>query len=373
VPSAARIDRLLQDAVTAGDVPGVAAIATDRDGNIYHGAFGQRDLDTELAMTTDTVCWLASMTKAVAATAVMCEVERGGLELDAPAGDLLPYLADVPVLTGFDDDGGPVTRPAKGSITLRHLLTHTAGFAYNIWNPDVARYMEATGTPVVGSGEQAALHLPLVADPGEQWNYGIGIDWAGLLLQAATGVRFRDYLSEHILEPLGMTSTGFVLSDDMRARRATMHQRLENDAFDARPEIEVRQDPEFDAAGGGLYSTAADYAKFTRMILNQGKLDGVRVLKAETVEMMSRNQMGDCRVTQLESVNPAVSLDAEFFPGIEKTWGLSFMINEETAPTGRGGGRRGGARRTQWDKRNATGRGRGGVDINPMLPFLVNN
>jgi CubicO group peptidase (beta-lactamase class C family) len=367
---ASAADRLLQGAVTTGDVPGVVAVVTDRQGEIYKGAFGEREAGTGVAMTTDTVCWLASMTKAVASTAVMCEVERGGLDLDAPAGDLVPYLADVLVLEGFDDDGAPVTRPARGAITLRQLLTHTAGFSYPIWDPTMARYAKATGTPEIGSGEMAALRVPLVSDPGDAWNYGVGIDWAGLVLEAATGRRFRDYLSENVLEPLGMNSTAFVLDEDMRRRRATVHQRLEDGILEPRPNIIVRQDPEFDGAGGGLYSTAEDYAKFTRMILNQGSLDGVRVLKPETVAMMSVNQMGACRVRQLVSTDKARSLDAEFFPGVEKTWSVGFMINEEEAPSGRSAGSLAWAGLSNCYHWIDPMCGLGGVYLTQILPFV---
>lgn len=370
MPLTATLDDLLQGAVTAGDVPGVAAIATDRDGNTYEGAFGERALGGGVAMTTDTVCWIASMTKAVAAAAVMQQVERGNLDLDAPAGDLIPYLAEVEVLEGFDGAGQPITRPAKGQITLRHLLTHTAGFAYNIWHPEVARHLEVTGKPTITSGEMAALRIPLIADPGSQWNYSIAIDWACQMLEEVTGQRLRDYLAEQVLRPLGMASTGFLIGAEMRKRLATVHQRQADDSLDPRPQIVVRQDPEFDGGGGGLYSTVEDYSKFIRMILNQGEGSGRQILKPETVAMMSTNQMGACRVSLLRTTNADMSLDAEFFPGIEKTWGLSFMINEEQAPTGRSAGSLAWAGLTNCYNWIDPVRGVGGVYMTQILPFV---
>ncbi len=328
------IDTLLQRAVTDGDVPGVVATATNRDETIYEGAFGVRTLGDGAAMTPDTVVWIASMTKAITGMAAMQLVEQGKLSLDAPAGDVIPYLSEVQVLDGFDDARQPMTRAPQRTVTLRHLLTHTAGFGYEIWNPSIIRYQEVQGIPGVTTCENAALHTPLLFDPGERWDYGINIDWAGKMVEAASGQRLGAYMQTHIFDPLGMSSTAFKITPDMRSRLAKIHQR--DDAGQLAPvDLEIPQEPEFEMGGGGLYSTVGDYLKFIRMILNKGTADGQQLLKPETVELMSTNQMGDCRVCELKTAIPPLSRDAEFFPGMPKTWGLTFMINTETAPTGR--------------------------------------
>ena len=334
-----RIDAALSAAVQAGQVPGVAAMVTDLHHTRYQGAFGVRTLGQPQAMDLDTVGWIASMTKAITAAAAMQMVERGLLELDAPALRWLPELASVPVLEGFDAQGRPITRAPRRPVTLRHLLTHTAGFGYDTWNPEVRRYQEALGLPLMASGRRAALMTPLLFDPGQRWNYGIGIDWAGRLVEQASGQRLGEYLARHVFEPLGMTRTGFALTTAMRERLARIHQRDPDGSLRPLHDFEIIQQPEFEGGGGGLYSTAADYLRFLRMILNDGLSDdGARVLRPETVDLMSRNHIGGQRVSPMRSLNPARSNDAEFFPGVPKSWGLSFQINEAPAPTGRPAG-----------------------------------
>lgn len=363
------VDGLLKASVSDGNVPGVAALVTDGKETLYEGGFGERVLGGGTAMTPDTVVWIASMTKAITGAAAMQLVEQGKLDLDAPAGDVIPYLADVPVLEGFDKDGHPITRGAKRPITLRHLLTHTAGFAYEIWQDPIATYQEAAGLPGITTCEDAALKTPLLFDPGERWEYGINIDWAGKMVEQVSGQRLGAYMQEHIFAPLGMTDTAFRITPDMRARLAKIHARGDNDSFDVLDDLEIEQNPEFEMGGGGLYSTVGDYARFIRMILNDGAVNGQQVLKPETVAMMSQNQMGDCRVCVLKTNAPDLSNDAEFFPGQEKTWGLSFMINEEQAPTGRPAGSlawAGLANSYYWiDPKN----GIGGVYATQILPF----
>ena len=361
-------DALLREAVDHGDVPGVVALATTANGTIYEGDFGVRALGGGAAMTPDTVVWIASMTKALTGTAAMQLVERGKLDLDGAAARWLPALGAVQVLDGFDAAGKPRLRPPKRPITLRHLLTHTAGFAYEIWSPDIIRYQEATGTPGIITCENAALGTPLLFDPGERWMYGINIDWIGKIVEAVGGKQLGAYLKENIFDPLGMSSTAFKITPAMRARLAKIHQRGEDGALQPL-DLELPQEPEFEMGGGGLYSTAGDYAKFVRMILNRGTGERGRVLKPETVDLMSRNAMGDKRVVQLASVIPALSNDAEFFPGSSKSWGLSFMINDDTAPTGRSAGSlawAGLANTFYWIDQT---KGVGGVYLTQILPF----
>ena len=363
------LNTLLGNAASNGDVPGVVAAVTDRDGNIYEGGFGERVLGSGAAMTPDTVVWIASMTKAVTGAAAMQLVEQGKLDLDAPASDVVSHLGEVEVLEGFDDSGQPKLRAPKRPVTLRHLLTHTAGYAYEIWDGSIVKYQEAKGLPGVTTCENAALLTPLLFDPGDRWEYGINIDWAGKMVEEVSGQKLGDYMQANIFAPLGMTSTAFKITPDMRARMAKIHQRGDDDGFEAL-DLELPQEPEFEMGGGGLYSTVGDYTRFIRMILNKGSANGQQVLKPETVETMSRNQMGDCRVSMLKTVAPPLSNDAEFFPGISKTWGLSFMINDEDAPTGRPAGSlawAGLANSYYWiDPKN----GIGGAYATQILPFV---
>jgi CubicO group peptidase (beta-lactamase class C family) len=332
-----QVDALLKRAADAGDVPGVVAMATAGDATIYQGAFGTRRLGAARPMAIDTVVWIASMTKPVTSAAAMQLVEQGRLQLDEPAARWAPGLAAVQVLEGFDAKGAPLLRPPKRPITLRHLLTHTSGYGYGMWSPLLARYMELTGIPGTASCENAALQLPLLFDPGSRWNYGINIEWVGKVIEGASGKTLGEYLEQNLFVPLGMDSTGFRITPAMRKRMSRLHERDAQGVLTA-SDFEVPQEPEFEMGGGGLYSTAPDYLAFVRMILNRGAVNGNRVLKPETVDLMSRNQMGDLRVVPMVTTNPSRSNDAEFFPGVPKSWGLGFMINHEAAPTGRSAG-----------------------------------
>src|SRR3954471_15788426 len=171
--SNAQIEQLLRQKTGDREIPGVVAMAANANEVIYQGAFGKRDLSKDDAMTVDSVFWIASMTKAITAAGAMQLVEQGKLSLDAPIGDVLPDLASPQVLEGFDANGDPKLRPAKCPITLRHLMTHTAGFCYDVWNGECAKYLEKTGTPNIFSCLNVALKVPIMSDPGTRWEYGI--------------------------------------------------------------------------------------------------------------------------------------------------------------------------------------------------------
>ena len=337
MPSSRTIDAILAEATERKALPGVVATAATADGVVYEGAFGRRDLSTGAPMTTDTVVWIASMTKAITAAAAMQLVERGKLSLDAPAGAVAPELNAAKVLEGFDPAGQPKLRAPKRPITLRHLLTHTAGYGYEIFNPAIAQYQAATNTPGITTCTNAALTTPLMFDPGDRWEYGINIDWAGKMVEAASGQRLDRYFEQNIFGPLGMRDTSFKLSPSQSSRLASVHQREANGTL-APIEFGIPQDPEFLMGGGGLYGTVGDYLKFTQMILHDGTLDGARVLAPETVQQMAQNHIGSLEVGPIPTAIPALSNPVELFPGMSTKWGLSFVINTQALPTGRSAG-----------------------------------
>jgi CubicO group peptidase (beta-lactamase class C family) len=203
-----------------------------------------------------------------------------------------------------------------------------------MWNGDVARYMELTATPSILTCQNAALALPLIADPGEKWEYGISIDWAGKAVEAASGQTLDKYMRENLLQPLGMTDTAFKIGEAQRRRLATIYSRTPAGLVPAG--LEIPQDPEFHMGGGGLYSTVGDYLKFARMILHGGILNGARVLRPETVTAMSHNAMGNLVCNAMKTFAPEFSHDVDFLAGMK--WGLSFMINPQQMPTGRSPG-----------------------------------
>jgi methyl acetate hydrolase len=331
------IDQPLQTAVNDGRVPGVVALAADRDGVFYQGAFGRRSLAEDAPMTLDTVFRIASMTKAVTGVAAMQCVERGLLTLDQPAGEIMPTLAEPVVLDGFDADGKPVLRPARRKITLRMLLTHTAGFVYPVWNANFNRYVETTGTPTILSGKLAALNVPLGFEPGERWEYGINIDWAGRMVEAVSGQDLDTYMRANIFVPLGMHDTGFVPTSEQYSRSVQAHARKPDGSLEPLPRTPPAK-PEFHAGGGGLSSTGPDYLAFLRMLLSGGSVNGAQVLKPDTVALMLQNHIGDLLVTRLPSSMPAMSNDAEFFPGMATKWGLTWLINTQDVPGRRSAG-----------------------------------
>ena len=335
--SKALIDELLRQKSADKEIPGVVAMAANGNEVIYQGAYGKRDLSKDDAMTADSVFWIASMTKAITAAGAMQLVEQGKLSLDAPIGKVLPDLAAPQVFEGFDSNGEPNLRPAKCEITLRHLMTHTAGFAYDLWNGDMVRYLEKTGLPGITSCKNDALKTPLMTDPGTRWEYGINIDFVGKAIEAASGKRLDSYLRDHLLTPLGMTDTSFRIGESQRQRLVAMHARAEDGSLAPTP-FELDQDPEFHMGGGGLYGTAGDYIKFTQMILNKGRANGTEVLKPETVATMGQNHIGQLNMTRMTSAVAGATNDVNLYPDMEKKWGLSFLINTARTPEGRSPG-----------------------------------
>ena len=364
-------DAILQR-VTTGEarVPGVSAAVTDRDGTVWEGAAGVRSLGQEQPFTSDTVCAIFSTTKAVTGTTALQLVEEGRLDLDAPAKQYVPALGDVQVLDGFDDQGAPVLRAPRRDITTRMLLLHTAGFGYDFFNEQYNRLATDHGQPSVITASRASITSPLLFDPGEHWEYGSNIDWAGQVVEGVTGRRLGEVMQERVFGPLDMTDTAFTMTPDMSARRAVMHQREADGSLTPAPDLVLPQDPEVQMGGHGLYSTTTDYATFQRMWLNDGRGPGGQVLQPETVRMAEQNQLGDLKVKSLPGVLPSLSNDAEFFPGMPKSWGLTFMINDEDAPTGRPAGSlawAGLANLYYWiDRRN----GIAGFWATQILPFV---
>ncbi len=335
--AASPIDRILDEAIANNTAPGVVALAADEKGVFYDGARGHTGPDTAAPVAVDSVFRIASMTKAITSAAAVKLVEQGKLGLDQPMAEIAPELGQAVILLGFDDDGKPRTRKPTRAITLRHLLTHTSGFSYDLFNKDVARYMEHEGLPSIATCLNASLRAPLLFEPGERWEYGIGIDWAGKIVEAVSGRKLERFLQDEFFGPLGMKDTSFLLRDDMKRRLVATTMR-QPDGKIARIDMEFPQDADFHMGGGGLFSTGPDYLRFTRMLLGGGALDGVRVLAAETVKKMGENAIGDIAVPPLASDNPAMAVPYEFWPGQIKRWGLAYMLNTEDVAGGRGAG-----------------------------------
>ena len=365
----ATTDTILNRVVTSNPrVPGVVAMVTDRQRNIYEGAAGKRRLDRDADMTTDTVFAIFSTTKAITGTAALQLVEEGKLDLDAPAKNYAPDIGKLQVIEGFSESGEPRLRAPKRDITTRMLMLHTAGMGYDFFNETYNRLAQEKGQPSVITASKKALMTPLLFDPGDKWEYGSNMDWCGQVVEGITGKRLGEVFKTRIFEPLGMRDTTFELTDALRQRVAGMHARNADGSLTPM-DFELPSQPEVHMGGHGLYSTVGDYMRFIRMWLNDGAGEHGRVLKAETVRMAEKNHLGDKKVTMLPGVIPSLSNDAEFFPGLSKSWALTFMVNDEEAPTGRPAGALGWAGLANlffWiDRKN----GFGGFWATQILPF----
>ncbi len=348
-------------------LPGFVAKATRGGTPICDVASGALALGGDAPMTSDAVFWMASMTKAITAAAAMQLVEDGEVGLDEALGPILPVLARVQVLDGFDAEGRPVLRAPRRPVTLAHLLTHTSGFGYSMWNADIGRYTEAAGTPDIGTGLDAALELPLMFDPGARWEYGVGIDLAGKVIEAISGETLDASFAKKIFAPLGMTSTGFRVTAAMAARQAGMTMRTPEGGL-APLTLPLNPEPEFWSGGGGLYGTAGDYLKFLNAILDGGKGQNGRILRPETVAWMLRHRIAPVALRSLTSVAPMLTRDLDIM-GEGDEWGLSFLVSTQAGPHGRSVGSIAwaGLANTYYWADPATGTA--GVLMSQLLPF----
>lgn len=363
-PGSAAIDASLRAAVERKDVPGVVALVTDRQRVLYQGAFGVADVATGRPLTADALFRIASMTKAVTSLAAMQLVEQGRFGLDDPAEKYLPELAGLKVFESFD----PATkeyrlRPASRPPTVRQFLTHTSGLAYPFTSTTWRDFKPR-------AGEKYPFGGPLLFDPGERWHYSTSTDVVGRLVEVVSGQKLEDYFHQHIFAPLKMSDTSYNVPQDKAARLVAAQQRA-GDRMDGAIVPQATQPGltiPAPVGGGGLASTASDYGRFVRMLLNGGELDGARVLKAETVALMGQNHIGAVSVPALKSAL-ARSADFTFIADGRDKWGLGFLITVDQVPGKRSPGS------LSWGGINNTffwidpSRGIAGVIMMQYLPF----
>jgi methyl acetate hydrolase len=329
------IDKVLQGAVDAGAVPNAVAIAADDDGVIYEGAAGPVAVGGSADVGPDHHFRIASMTKIVTTVAALQQAERGNLDLDAPVEAYCPAFGELQVLDGFDGDE-PRLRPPAGKATVRQLATHTSGLSYWFWNADVVHWEAATGTPNVMSGSASIFGAPLVADPGTRFEYGINTDWLGKVVESAGGQPLDTYFGEHILGPLGMAGTTFIMSPEQRANSVPVHVQGDDGGWTA-TEIDWNQQPDWWAGGHGLYSTPRDYVRFQRMLLGGGTLDDTQILRPDTVAAAFTNQIGGLDFpASITTVDPVASCD--FAVGPDHKFGLGLLVNSKDQPGRRAAG-----------------------------------
>jgi methyl acetate hydrolase len=331
-PTDAPLTAALSASLMRHGIPAAALMVASGNATLHHFEFGSRDSASGQPITSRSIFAIASMTKPITAVAAMQLVERGKLKLDDPVAKYLPELENLEVLAGFAADGHPILRPAAGAILVRHLLTHTSGFAYDVWDAEQLRYthyLKETKTP-------DPRVPPLSFDPGTEWRYGSGLDWAGRLVEKISGKTLEAWFQEEIFQPLGMDDTSFVLPPEKFDRQVGRYRR-EDGQLKEQPRTQPEPPKSFNG-GGGLFSTTQDYVKFMQMILRRGAGErNARTLRAETVDLMTRNQVGAMSAGKLKSVGPA-SRDIDMHPGHKDGFGYGFLINLEDYDSGRSAG-----------------------------------
>jgi methyl acetate hydrolase len=356
------LDAAMRAAVERKDVAGVVVMAADRKHTFYEGAFGVvADPADPRPLRMDSMFRIASMTKAITSASAMQLIEQGKFGVDDPAEKYLPQLAKPMVFESFDPATGAYRlRPASRSITVRHLFTHTSGLGYPFTNSIVRDFKPRPGEDYAAG--------PLVFEPGERWLYGTSTDWLGRLVEKISGQPLEDYFRQHILSPLGMSDTSYFVPAEKQSRLVTVGHRKADGTF-IKESVQPPTSGFTPIGGGGLTSTAADYIRFTRALLNGGELDGVRILSAKSVELMGQNAIGALGVPALKSALPDRSDDFSFVADGRDKWGLGFLITVDAVPGKRSAGS------LSWGGINNTyfwldpTRGITGVILMQFLPF----
>lgn len=327
----AKIDDTLRSGIDRRNIPAAVGMAANGHSILYTGAFGTRD-SLGVPLAADSIFAIASMTKAITTVAALQLVEQGKVQLDEPVSKYLTELDRMQVLDGFNPGTGkPKFRPARTPITLKHLLTHTSGICYDIWDPDMFHFTSQN------HGLIPAVP-PLMFEPGTRWQYGMGVDWAGRLVEKLSGMNLEEYFQAKILGPLEMRDTSYILTESKFPRLVSTYERQPDGKWKEDPRKQP-QVPKVFNGGGGLYSTAGDYVRFMQMILGKGMgVNKVRILQPKTVESMEVNQIGTATAGKMRSFQPSRSSDVDIQPGATEKWGLGFLINTTAYPGGRSAG-----------------------------------
>ncbi len=325
------LESALSESVKRHGIPLAAAAVASKDRTIWSGGVGLRDSASGVSVGPKSIFSIASMTKAITTTAVMQLLEQGKVALHEPVGKYLPALAKLEVLDGFNNDGKAALRTSTKPVTLHHLLTHTSGFVYDMWDQNLLRYNTLPAAERTGVS-------PLAFEPGTRWEYGTGIDWAGRIVETISGLTLEQYFQRNILQPLGMEDTSFICPAEKFDRLVTSSQRQKDGSLkeDSR---QLPAPPKSFNGGGGLYSTCADYVKFMQMILRQGEgSHRNRILQTKTITMMSSNQIGDLSAGRLKTARPNLTEDVDMHPDFKDRWTYGFLMNPQAYKGGRSAG-----------------------------------
>lgn len=327
-----KIDQVLSKSVESNS-PVISAAVLSSEETLYRGDFGLADIATGKNVQKDSIFRIASMTKAITSTCTMQLIEKEKLSLETKLKEFFPEIADKKILEGFNKKNEPLLSEASSDLTIKQLLTHTSGFAYEVWNENVAAMVENGDLATAFSGDDNFLKAPLSFNPGSSWEYGIGIDWLGVLVEKISDMTLQDYMKKYIFNPLGMIDTSYDVPKEKIERLVKVHSR------NGEEYLEMPFDPpeksDFYSGGGNLVSTLSDYSSFLNMFLNQGKSSEGRILQKTSVDLMLTSHTGELLMTSMQTSAPILSNDVDFFPDTDKSWGLGFMINNEDIENGR--------------------------------------
>lgn len=319
-----------------GGVPGVVAVLTDEKGNIFENAVGKLSIDKDENIKLNSIFNIFSITKTLTATIGMQLVEKGLINLDEPAKKYVSAIKEIPLLKGFDKDNKPILSKPINDISIRDLFLHTSGFGYEFFNKEDELYRQHNNIPSVISNTFDSLKSVLLFEPGSKWNYGIGIDWLGKVIENVYNDRLANVMKKYLFEPCGMSESVFDLTQELQNNLVVIHFRDKNGSITPNHEFLLPNPTPMDMGGHGVHSSALDYAKFIRAILNDGMGENGRILKAETIDFMCKSGIEGFECKGWKSANEDLANKSanEFFPNTKKGWGYSFQINEEEASTG---------------------------------------
>jgi CubicO group peptidase (beta-lactamase class C family) len=297
----ARLDSTLRWFASSGTIAGVSALVFEKGREVYFGAFGMADREAQRPMRRDAIVQIFSMTKPITGVALMTLYEQGKFQLDDPLAKYAPELAKLRVYAGVDATGAPLLVPTRRPVTIRDITRHTAGFATSGDNPGVGPLLKAAD-PLNRNNTLAEFArklgtVPLWFQPEERWEYGPSVDVQAFLVERLSGEPFEQYVREHVLDPLGMRETRYLVPEGDRVRLAAMYNRHEDGTLSRVPDesafsFNTRHWP-LTPGSYGLTSTLDDYQRFARMLVNGGTLDGARILRPETVRLMATNHLSD--------------------------------------------------------------------------------
>lgn len=317
-----RIGQLLQEAVTTRHIAGGSASVLRKGQVAYFVAIGAQDAEANVPLTADTIFRIVSMTKPITSVAALMLVDEGKLRVSDPVSKYIPEFKALTVLVpkppGNQDNLPYTLVPAEREVTVHHLLTHTSGITYGMMGkPHITELYARAGvsdgvieTPGTMADNVRRLALaPLVNQPGAAWHYGLNTDVLGRVIEVASGKTLDEFFRERIFGPLKMVDTSFIVPPEKRGRLSALYtigddktiRRVNNEPQRAGPVVysatySTQDGSQYFSGGAGLCSTIGDYSRFAQMLLNGGELDGVRLLKPETVALMTTNQVGDLKV-----------------------------------------------------------------------------